>query len=215
MMPMQIAELGMKDIKTMTNLLVDHVSIMEEKKYSPEYIDGIIKAVKSWLRHFDVYVQRKIWVSNSHLKPTLQNERVSNASELTEIFNMAPLRESVMISLIAKSGLRPEVLGNDNGTDGLKMKDLPDVAIQGGVAICTNSPMCITVRAEISKARHQYFTFATAAAERLILSYLNERLSRGELLHGETPVISTNVISGKRRSPKIKHLPTPQNTQCL
>ena len=113
----------------MTNLLVDHVSIMEEKKYSPEYIDGIIKAVKSWLRHFDVYVQRKIRVSNSHLKPTLQNERVSNASELTEIFNMAPLRESVMISLIAKSGLRPEVLGNDNGTDGLKMKDLPDVAI--------------------------------------------------------------------------------------
>ena len=52
------------------------------------------------------------------------------------------------------------------GTDGLKMKDLPDVAIQGGVAICTNSPMRITVRAEISKARHQYFTFATAAVER-------------------------------------------------
>ena len=166
MMPMQIAELGMKDIKTMTDLLVDHVSIMEEKKYSPGYIDGIIKAVKSWLRHFDVYVQRKIWVSNSHLKPTLQNERVPNASELTEIFNMAPLRESVMISLIVKSGLRLEVLGNDNGTDGLKMKDLPDVAIQGGVAICTNSPMRITVRAEISKARHQYFTFATAAVER-------------------------------------------------
>ena len=79
---------------------------------------------------------------------------------------MAPLRESVMISLIVKSGLRLEVLGNDNGTDGLKMKDLPDVAIQGGVAICTNSPMRITVRAEISKARHQYFTFATAAVER-------------------------------------------------
>ena len=69
---MQIAELGMKDIKTMTDLLVDHVSIMEEKKYSPGYIDGIIKAVKSWLRHFDVYVQRKIRVSNSHLKTTLQ-----------------------------------------------------------------------------------------------------------------------------------------------
>ena len=48
-----------------------------------------------------------------------------------------------------------------------------------------------------------------------ILSYLNERLSRGEPLHGETPVISTNVISGKRHRPKIKHLPTPQNTQCL
>ena len=55
---------------------------------------------------------------------------------MTEIFNMVP-REDVMIFLITKSELRLEVLGNDNGTDGLKMKDLPDMAIQCGVAICT------------------------------------------------------------------------------
>ena len=190
MTPMQVAELGIKDVKTITDLLVDHVIIMEEKGYAPRYILAILKAVKSWLRHFDVYVQRKIQVINAHMTPTLENERVPNAVEMTEIFNSASQRDVIIISLMAKSGLRPEVIGNHDGTDGLKMKDLPDIAIQGGVAICTQKPMRIIVRAELSKTRHQYFTLATTVATCRILSYLNERLSRGEAPRKYTSNIS-------------------------
>ena len=32
----------------------DRIIMMEEKNYSPEYIEDQIKTVKSWLRHFDV-----------------------------------------------------------------------------------------------------------------------------------------------------------------
>ncbi len=45
------------------------------------------------------------------------------------MFAGASLHSSVMISFMAKSGLRPEVLGNHDGTDGLRMRDLPDIAI--------------------------------------------------------------------------------------
>ena len=212
MTPIQLAELGMRDLKTVTDLLVDHVSIMEEKGYAPSYIDSILKAVKSWLRHFDVYVKRRIRITNAHMTPTLENERVPNEAEMTEILNNASQKDAIIISLVAKSGLRPEVLGNDNGTDGLKMKDLPDVAIQGGVAICTKKPMRITVRAELSKTRHQYFTFSTSDATSRILSYLNERLSKREPLHGNSPVISPDIGAKNRRglNKDKPHLPTRQ-----
>ena len=87
------------------------------------------------------------------LVATLENKHVQNQAEITEIFNNASQRDAVIISLTVKSELRLEVLGNDNGTYGLKMKDLSDIAIQGGVAICTKRSMKIIVRAELSKTR--------------------------------------------------------------
>ncbi|MDI1495110.1 MAG: hypothetical protein K8823_416 [Cenarchaeum symbiont of Oopsacas minuta] len=71
---------------------------------------GQIKAAKSWLRHFNVQVQRRIRISNIHIKPTLVNERVPNEQEMSEIFNTVDMRTGVIISLMVKSGLRPEVL---------------------------------------------------------------------------------------------------------
>ncbi len=190
MSAMQLAELGMRDVKTVTDLLEDHVGMMEQQGYAPAYIEGHLKSIKSWLRHFDVYIQRRIRITNTHLTPTLADERVPNEQEMTEIFNKSELRDAVIMSLMAKSGLRPEVLGNDNGSDGLTMKDLPDIIIQEGIARCVNRPMRIVVRAEISKARHQYFTYATTNAISIILSYLNERLSNGEPMHGNSPLVA-------------------------
>ena len=54
MTPMQLSDLGIKDVRTFTDLLEDHVIMMEDKKYAPSYVSGQIKAAKSWLRHFDV-----------------------------------------------------------------------------------------------------------------------------------------------------------------
>jgi len=187
--PAQIAELAMKDLRAMTDLLEDHITFMEEKNYASGYIGDTIKSVKSWLRHFDIEVKRKLRIANAGLTPTLQNERVPNAEELSEIFNRASLRGSVSISLISKAGLRPEVLGNYTGTDGLRLKDLPDIVIQQGLVKCINSPCRIIVRRELSKARHQYFTLCTISATKKLIAYLNDRLAYGEPLHGDSPII--------------------------
>ena len=210
--PAQLSELAMKDLRAVTDLLEDHITWMEEKNYAPGYIEDVIKSVKSWLRHFDVEIKRKLKVTNPDFTPTLQNERVPNAEEISEIFNRATLRSSVSISLMSKAGLRPEVMGNYNGTDGLCLKDLPDIVIHQGVVKCISTPSRIIVRREISKARHQYFTFCTQSATKKLVAYLNDRLASGEPLHGDSPIIAPDykykTHRGKNQNKSF--LPTSQ-----
>ncbi|KAF6247097.1 site-specific integrase [Nitrosopumilus sp. b3] len=215
--PMELAELGMKDLRTVTNLLEDHITWMEEKDYAPGYIEDFVKSVKSWLREFDVDIRRKLKIRNQDYTPTLQNERVPNAEEMSEILSRATLRASVMISLMAKSGVRPEVIGNHDGTDGLRIKDLPDIVIHQGVAKCINAPNRIIVRRELSKARHQYFTFSTSSGTKKLLAYLNDRLASGEPLHGDSPVVAPDyVYKTNRGNNKNKpFLPTRQVSSVI
>ena len=71
--------------------------------------------------------------------------------------DLTPRRETAIILLMAKSGLRPEVIGNHDGTDGLRMRDIPDLIIQEGVVRCTRTPNRIVLRREFSKVGRQYF----------------------------------------------------------
>ncbi len=212
MTPNQLVELAQKDIRTATDLLEDHITMMEEKNNSPGYIEEQIKTVKSWLRHFDIEIKRKLRVSWANLTPTLQDERVPDGTEMAEIYSRAGLRESVVISLMAKSGLRPEVIGNHNGTDGLKISDLPDIVIHQGKVKCIRMPNRIVVRRQLSKARHQYFTFGTQSATNHLIAYLNDRLAHGEPLHGDSPVVAPDYIykTNRGRNSTKTFLPTPQ-----
>ena len=210
MTPMELADLGMKDIRTATNLLEDHITMMEEDGKAPGYIEDHIKSAKSWLGHFDIQIVRKLKISNPDHTPTLQDERVPNAPEMQELFARASLRASVMISLMSKSGLRPEVLGNHDGTDGLQMQDLPDIAIQQGVARCIRTPCRVIVRPSLSKTRHQYFTFLTTSGTKRLLAYLNERLAQNQSLHANAPVVAPKYTTRRGNNNGKSFLPTRQ-----
>jgi hypothetical protein len=116
--------------------------------------------------------------------------RVPDQKEISEIFDRSSLRTATEISLIAKAGLRPQVLGNHDGTDGLAIKDMPDIVIKDGKVICVLMPPRITVRKNLSKARHQYFTFLTENGTRKLLAYLNDRLAKGEKIGPDSAVIA-------------------------
>lgn len=187
--PMQLVEIGLKEPRNVTDLLEDHVTMMESEGKAPQYIISTITAAKSWLRHFDIEIKRKIRIANVDSTPTLQEERVPEGNELTELFNRANLRVGAAMALIAKSGLRPEVLGNHNASDGLTIKDLPDLAIVQGRATFINTPPRVIVRRALSKAGHQYFTFLSDIGAKRLLAYLNQRILDGEALTPDTPVI--------------------------
>ncbi len=91
--------------------------------------------------------------------PTLEDERVPSKEELKAILNAATERGRVIVALIAFSGVRPEVLGNNQGTDGLRIKDLPEMQLSDKMVAFTQVPTTVVVRRELSKARHRYFTF--------------------------------------------------------
>lgn len=208
--PRELAKLAQRDLRAVTDLIQDHITWMEEKNYSPGYIENTIKSVRSWLAHFEIEIKRKIKIANSDSTPTLENERVPNAEEITEIFNRTSLREAVAISLISKAGLRPQVLGNHDGTDGLRVGDMPDIVIENGIAKCLQEPPRIIVRKTLSKARHQYFTFLSSVGTKKLLAYLNDRLAHGEIITADTPLISPNTTHryGRGRNTNKKFLPT-------
>ncbi|OLB91430.1 MAG: hypothetical protein AUH25_02500 [Thaumarchaeota archaeon 13_1_40CM_38_12] len=212
---MQLADLAIKDLRAVTDLIQDHITWMEEQNKSPGYIESTVTAIKSWLRHFDVEIKRRIKINESESTPTLEHERVPNESEISEIFNRTSLRTAIEMSLIAKAGLRPQVLGNHDGTDGLVIKDIADIVIEDGKAMCVATPPRITIRRTLSKARHQYFTFLTEGGTRKLLAYLNDRLARGEKIGPDSAVIapdtSYKVYRGKNTGKKF--LPTRRISQ--
>ena len=205
--PMELIELGQKHPRAIADLLEDTITTMEKQRKAPQYIKAIITSVKSWLHHFEIEVKRRIRIANVDATPTLADERVPDATELKELFNRANLRTGAIMALIGKAGLRPEVLGNHDATDGLMIRDLPELEIVLGNVKFSRMPPKINVRRTLSKARHIYFTFVTKTGAEKILAYLNERIAAGEILTPESSVISpsTKLVTyrGKNQGKKF------------
>ena len=208
--PMELIELGQKHPRAIADLLEDTITTMEKQRKAPQYIKAIITSVKSWLHHFEIEVKRKIRIANVDATPTLANERVPDATELKELFNRANLRTGAIMALIGKAGLRPEVLGNHDATDGLMIRDLSELEVVLGSVKFARMPPKINVRRTLSKARHIYFTFVTKTGAEKILAYLNERIAAGEILTPESSVISpsTKLITYRGKNQGKKFMPT-------
>ena len=208
--PMELIELGQKHPRAIADLLEDTITTMEKQRKAPQYIKAIITSVKSWLHHYDIEVKRRIRIANVDATPTLADERVPDATELKELFNRANLRTGAIMALIGKAGLRPEVLGNHDATDGLMIRDLPELEIVLGNVKFSRMPPKINVRKTLSKARHIYFTFVTETGTEKILAYLNERISSGEMLTPESSVISpsTKLVTYRGKNQGRKFMST-------
>src|SRR3989441_5517040 len=208
--PMELIELGQKHPRAIADLLEDTITTMEKQRKAPQYIKAVMTSVKSWLHHFDIEIKRRIKISNVDATPSLADERVPDGTELSELFNRANLRAGAIMALIGKAGLRPEVLGNHNATDGLMIRDLPELEIVLGSAKFSRMPPKINVRKRLSKARHVYFTFVTEIGAEKILAYLNERLAAGEMLTPESSVISpsTKLVTYRGKNQGRKFMST-------
>lgn len=205
--PVELVELGQKNPRTVADLLEDTITTMEKSGNAPQYIKSIITAVKSWLEHHDIEIRRRLKISNPDATPTLEMERVPNATELTELFDRASLRSGAIMSLIGKAGLRPEVVGNFDASDGLMIKDLPELEISNGAARFHKIPAKIMVRNTLSKADHRYFTFITEAGTKKLVAYLNRRFDEGEILGPESALIAPleryHTFRGKNEKKKF------------
>jgi len=176
-----------------TNTLMDHVTKLEKEKRAGSYIEHILKTVKSWLSHNHRDLKGKIKIKGSRDTPTLRNERTPTTDELHNIFLSAGKKVRVSAALMAHSGLRVETIGNYKGTDGLRVKDLPEVKIENGKISFQQIPTIITVRRELSKAGHQYLTFLSEEGCQFVQDYLEERIRDGEEITSESPIVTPQM----------------------
>lgn len=187
--PASLVEKGRTNRRGVEDDLQDFVAKMHLEGKSPGYAENYVKAVKSWLLHNEIALIRKIRLGDRGATPTLADERIPSRDELARILRAATQRGKVSISFCAFSGLRPEVIGNREGTDGLRMNDLPELRVENGRAKFERIPALVKVRRELSKVRRAYLTFLPAEGCEYLRWYLEYRLARGEVLAGDSPLV--------------------------
>jgi len=178
-----------RDLAGFQDSLEDLVARLETDGKSPGTIVGLLKAVRSWLRYDDVKLTRRIKVSNPNATPTIENEQIPSKEELSRILRASNPRVRTAEALMAFADLRPQTLGNHDGSDGLMLKDLPEMRTEGGEVVFERVPTMIVVRPPLSKAGHKYFTFLIGEGCTYLKEYLEERLRNEERLGPESPLI--------------------------
>ena len=192
--PMELINLEDEEL---ANLLTDYVGTEEDKGFSPNYINSTIKAVKSWLAFNGKKLIRKIKIKNVGVNSKYGNESIPSQQDLKKIFLVGDARSKVACSLIAFSGVRLEVLGGYMGNDGLEIRDFPELHIDmdSKAAAFENEIPLVKIRAELSKTRKPYITFLGTEGSSYLLAYLQKRMTDGETLTPESPVIVPSKLA--------------------
>ena len=190
--PKKLVALGEDELY---NLLLDYVSALERAGRAGSYIESALKAVKSWLVHNGVEIRRRIKIRGARDTPSLRDERVPTQQELRRIFLSGDKKARAACVLVAHSGLRLMTLGNYRGLDGLRVGDFPEMKIEDNEIKFEQIPTMVVVRPELSKARHQYFTFLSEEGCQYLKDYLEERMLNGERLTPNSPIIRPKVAS--------------------
>lgn len=118
--PKGMVEAAQGDLMGFADKVDDVVTHLEEEGLSPGYVEDIVQSIKSWLKHNGIELTRRIVISNRGRTPTIESEQIPSKEELSRIFRVCPPRVRVAAAFIALSDLRPQVLGDHWGQDGLR-----------------------------------------------------------------------------------------------
>lgn len=197
--PSKIASMNRTELMT---FLTGMISEMEERGVSGVTITSHVKAVKSWARFNGTKLDERVNVPDS--EPRYADEVVPTPAQVQTFLDHCDPRVRVAGALMAFSGLRPATIGTVDGTDGLKVGDLPELEVKDGKVTFAKVPTVIIVRKKISKTRKPFITFAPAQACEYIQQHPEDR-ARGEELTADTAVVSVSeyTIAESRTSTSL------------
>jgi hypothetical protein len=124
----------------------DFIRRMEREGKAGSYLSRFKKVLNSWLSYNGVNVKLKVNIRGESDTPRIADERVPNKEKLDRILRMATPRGRASIALMAFSGLRPESLGNYDGSDGLRLGDFVEAEIQPDGVKFVKVPTMLVVR---------------------------------------------------------------------
>jgi hypothetical protein len=190
--------LKLKD-KALADIIDDYVISREKKGNAGSYIQSTVKAVKSWLLFNGIKLPRQIKVRDAEKTPTLSEERIPTQEELKKIFNAGDSRERTACALVAFTGVRIGVLGDYKGIDGLKIKDIPDLKVEGEEITFLKIPAQVIVREELSKSGKKYFSFLGQEGCMYLQNYLIERIRSGETITPDSAIITAAKLGYRNK----------------
>lgn len=187
--PLQLIQEKKKHPSNFDNFVFDLVSSYLKQGFKATYVRNNLITLKSWLANFGLKIDKKIKLPIEDYK----EETVPTLEQLSTLLHHCDLRTRASVILMAHSGLRPESIASYDGSDGLKLSDLPELKIdpEKKKVEFTKVPTMVVVRRTLSKARCQYFTFLTAEGCEYIKEYLVWRMNEEkEKLSPESPLLS-------------------------
>jgi integrase len=189
------------------NDFMDFVFKEGKENKAGSYIVRFKKVINSWVAFngYDAGLQ-SIKIQGANTSPTLVDERPPSKDEIDAILRNATVRGRAIISLLAFSGLRPESLGNYDGSDAVRLKDIEGLKVSSDGVEFSKLPAVLRIRqskVQLSKKGHKYFTFIPEQSSKYIKDYLDMRLRQGEKLNAESPVISTDTRGSNTRKTGI------------
>ncbi|MGI0154680.1 MAG: hypothetical protein ACREDE_00875 [Thermoplasmata archaeon] len=198
-------ELAKKRPEELRDLLIAYASYLHDRKKLDSYIAKTLKGVRDWLLFNNVDFRQFPKLRRAYQAESLSRERVPTPDQLRLILGALLPRGRVCALLMAHSGLRPGTLGNDGGTDGLTLGDLPELHTSGRPRFDLpegHSAFLVQVPSRLSKTAQGYVTFGTPESADAILSYLGERVTAGEKLTSSSPLVALTSLGARNTEGK-------------
>ena len=177
--------------RTQAEVLQDYVLRGRDNLGARAGSSVVKKAVVSWLKHMGKLTPavRDVSVKGAHR--TRSHQRLPTKDDLRRVFNVCDPKTRVAFCLVALAGQRIEVVGNLEGDDGLKFRDLPEARFdEKGQLIFDENPTVVHVRPELSKNGQPFFTFLPAEACEYLKAYVADRVSEGEKVTKDSAVFA-------------------------
>jgi hypothetical protein len=184
------------DSKAAYNFLLDLVSHYRQRSVAGSTIKGYVKPVRSWFLHNDILISKPIRINGANKTPSLKDEKTPEPYELNSVWKFCNPRQAAEVALMAFAGVRPHVLGNYHGSDGLRIHDLPELEIDNKRIVFKMIPTRILIRDNLSKTGYNYETFLCQEGCMKLEECLLSRMKVGEELAPESPVIA-EMTSGR------------------
>src|ERR1051326_7479825 len=144
------AKLAKLSSKAGHGLIVNIITDLHKQSKSSEYMKGYVKALKSWLLYNQIKIEQKISIPIGKKTTKVQQEQSPTPDQLSKLLDHAELKAKLECALVAFSGIRIEVMGDFLGTDGLRVKDFPELQVQSETVTFAKVPTMIVVRPNIS-----------------------------------------------------------------
>ena len=203
--PKQITE----DARTgkLRDKFIDFVDGEGKRGKAGSYTVKFKKVLNSWCL-FNGYEPnlKQVRIQGANIAITVTEERPPQPQEINLILRNATTRGRAIISLMAFSGLRPESLGNYDGSDAVKIKDIEGIAVKPDGVDFSILPARLNVRqskVQLSKKGHRYFTFIGEQEAKYLKDYLDMRIRSGENLNPESPIITKDTRGSSVRKSSI------------
>lgn len=188
------------------DLLIAYASYLHGLKKLDSYLAKTLKGVRDWLLFNNVDFRQFPKLRRAYQAESLARERVPTPEQLRLILGALSPRGRVCALLMAHAGLRPGTLGNDGGTDGLTLADLPELATSGRRPRFSppegHTAFLVQVPSRLSKTAQGYVSFGTPEAADAILSYLGERQAAGEKLTSDSPLVALTSLGARNTDGK-------------